>query len=92
MKLTPIKHERTGLANTRFCEEREDGDIAIFLENTDTNSDGTVVAVIKPCQVADAVSFAETWGDLRAKKWFTPKMAAHFVNLVTELWLTKRRG
>ena len=92
MKLNPIKRGFDGLAATRHCEEREDGSLAIFMNGTDTSLDGTVVADLTAAQILPGAPFAETWIHLTSKKWFTPKVAADFVNVVTARWLAKDRG
>lgn len=92
MKLDPIKRGFDGLAETRYCEEREDGGLAIILQDTDTSFDGSVVAKLSAREIAPGAAFAETWVHLTSKRWFTPEVAADFVNVVTARWLAKARG
>jgi hypothetical protein len=92
MNTDQIKRDRDALANTRFCQERNDGSLVIFLQGTGTSLDGTMIAELSSEQIAPGVAFAETWIHLTGKNWFTPKIAADFVNVVTARWLAVARG
>jgi len=86
MHLDPIKRDQHGLAETRFCRETPDGGLNI------TFRADTLPYELEPEGLADAASFAATWHHLTQKNWFTPEVAADFVNVVTARWLAKSRG
>lgn len=79
-----IRRNAQKLAQTRYCRETTDGGITLTA--------GLVRYEICPERIADAPAFAETWSGLVEKRWFTPEVAADFVNVVTARWMARAHG
>ncbi len=83
MNLKRITRDSDGLAQTRFCREIHDGGLTITV--------GHARYELGPDDIRDSTAIAETWQRLIAKQWFTPEVAADFVNTVLARWLAKSR-
>ena len=86
MQLDPIIRDSAGLAQTRFCRETPDGGLDI------TFRADTPPYQLTSENIAPDAAFAHTWIHLTCKNWFTPEVAADFVNVVSARWLAKAQG